>query len=405
MTMTEDQAIDLADGVYEADVADGYGMISQPAGALVAAAFPVKPPGGWFTDPGFTRLEPLSVTADGHVGGHIASWSESHIGMAGRVKAPHSKSGYAFFATGALETAEGNMVNVGQITLTGGHAPLEASVAEAVAHYDSTESAWCDVAVGEDRYGIWVNGAVRPTVDESQFRAIRASSVSGDWRPINGSLEMVAVCAVNVPGFPIPRARVAGGQPVALVAAGTGDLVDLARFSDHTVADITAAAFHDRLCLIEDVVLGEVGDARDALTAAIEAARTDDPLDDGELATLALRASVYGPQSWADGQPIEMATTDCHQSVLLASLRARAHGEDTALVARATSHWDSQHREQAARKGIAQPDGSFPIADRADLGKAVRALGRAKDIPKAKRHIRRRAKALNAESSLPDSWR
>jgi hypothetical protein len=400
----EADLIDLADGVYAADAPEWIGMITEPAGALIASAFPVKPPADWFVDPGFSRLEPLTVTADGHVTGHIASWRDDHIGMAGRVRAPHSKSGYAFFATGVLETDDGQMVNVGQITLTGGHAPLEASVAEAVAHYDNTDSAWCDVAVGEDRHGIWVAGAVRPTVDESQFRAIRASSVSGDWRPINGSLEMVAVCAVNVPGFPIPRARVAGGQPIALVAAGTAELVELVRHGDRTVADITAAAMHDRLCLVEDIVLGKIGDAREALTAAIEDARTDDPIDPSEMATLALRASVYGPQEWADGQPMELSLVDCQQAVLLASMRAKVRG-DEALLARATSHWNAAHRDAAAKKGMAMPDGSFPISDRGDLRKAVKALGRAKDPAKARRHIKRRAKALHAESELPDSWK
>jgi hypothetical protein len=402
MSMIE--SIDLADGVYEADPGDWAGMINQPAVALVAAAFPVKPPRGWFGDPGFTQLEPLTVTADGRIAGHIASWRDDHIGMAGRVRAPHSKSGYAFFATGALECDNGEVVNVGQITLTGGHAPLEASVADAVAHYDNTDSAFCDVAVGEDRYGIWVAGALRPEVDESQFRAIRASSVSGDWRPINGSLEMVAVCAVNVPGFPIPRARVAGGMPIALVAAGTAELVELAMHGDQTVADVTASAFHDRLCMLEDITLGRISDTRQALTAAIESAHVDEPLPETELAALALRASVYGPQEWADGQPIELPLIDCQQAILVASMRARAHG-DEALLARATSSWDSKHRDTAAKKGQALPDGSFPIADKTDLQKAIRALGRAKDPAKARRHIRRRAKALGAESALPDSWK
>lgn len=402
--MSTIETLDIADGVYQADPGDWAGMINQPLGALVAAAFPVKPPRDWFADPSFTHLEPLTVQADGRIAGHIASWRDDHIGMAGRVRAPHSKSGYAFFATGSLECDNGEVVNVGQITLTGGHAPLEASVADAVKHYDSTESAFCDVVCGEDRHGIWVAGALRPTVDESQFRAIRASSVSGDWRPINGSLEMVAVCAVNVPGFPIPRARVAGGQPIALVAAGTAELVELALHSDATVADVTAAAFHDRLCLLEDITLGQIGDAREALTAAIEEVRLDDAIPETELATLALRASVYGPQEWADGQPMELPLVDCQQAVLLASMRARAHGGE-ALLARATSSWDSKHRDAAAKRGQAMPDGSFPIADKTDLKKAVKALGRAKDPSKARRHIRRRAKALGAESALPDSWK
>ena len=159
MTVLED--LDLADGIYDGDV-DFQGMIRNPLTALTAAAIPVKPPVGVVHEPRIPRTGTVDVTADGQIPGHIASWREDHIGMNGRVKAPRSKSGYAFFATGALETAEGSLVNVGQITLTGGHAPLEASVAEAVAHYDNTNIAFPDVAVGEDKHGIWVAGASPP---------------------------------------------------------------------------------------------------------------------------------------------------------------------------------------------------------------------------------------------------
>ena len=353
MTVLEND-FDLADGIYDGD-ATWEGMIRNPLTSLTAAAIPVRPPSAWFTNPGYARLEPLTVTADGQIGGHIASWREDHIGMNGRVKAPRSKSGYAFFATGCLETAEGTQVNVGQITLTGGHASLEASVAEAVAHYDNTNSAFADVAVGEDKHGIWVAGALRPTVDDGQLRAIRASSVSGDWRPINGSLEMVAVCAVNVPGFPIPRARVASGVPVALVAAGTGELVDLMLHNDTAALEIAAASFDDRLRFMENIVLGRVGDSREALTAAVEVARQ--AFDDEGL--VALRARVHGAVDTVD--TAEPATVDLdalrarvrgvsndavinvdeaieEEPALAAALRSRVHGPITAAALRERVH-------------------------------------------------------------------
>lgn len=53
---------------------------------------------------------------------------------------------------------------------------------------------------------------------------------------------------------------------------------------------------------------------------------------------------------------------------------------------------------------MAMADGSFPIADTADLKKAVKALGRAKNADAAKRHIIKRARVLKAVSMLPDSW-
>lgn len=61
-------------------------------------------------------------------------------------------------------------------------------------------------------------------------------------------------------------------------------------------------------------------------------------------------------------------------------------------------------RKEAADKGYALPDGSFPIRDRTELAKAILALGRASDPQAAKRHIIKRARALNAIDLLPDSW-
>lgn len=61
-------------------------------------------------------------------------------------------------------------------------------------------------------------------------------------------------------------------------------------------------------------------------------------------------------------------------------------------------------RKQAADKGYALPDGSYPIRDKAELAKAILAIGRASDVQAAKRHIIKRARAFNALSMLPDSW-
>ena len=79
------------------------------------------------------------------------------------------------------------------------------------------------MAVGNDAHGIWVAGAVRPGADPLKVYELQAAGqVSGDWRRIGGQLRLVGLLAVNVPGFPVPkmRARVASGQPQALVAAG-----------------------------------------------------------------------------------------------------------------------------------------------------------------------------------------
>ena len=151
--------------------------------------------------------------------------------------------------------------------------------------------------------------SARPDVDESRLRAIRASSVSGDWRPINGGLELVAISAVNVPGIPIPPARVASGLTVALVAAGVEPLVDLAleeslgvSIDEQIRTGLTEV--YDRLEAIEsrpDITM-TAAERREAVSEAIQAVSTD-----REAHIESLRRNV-------------------HKEAVAASLRSKVHG-------------------------------------------------------------------------------
>jgi len=226
----------VPDGIYVDDV-DAVDAEALVACGYTASAIPMTPPKSWFENPKLNKPTPLTVDDDGRVYGHIAAWHVDHIGMAFGTRPPRSKSNYAYFHTGVCRTEEGVDVPVGQLTLAGGHASIEASAAEAVKHYDDTASSFADVSAGEDAHGIWVSGALRPGTTPEQIRAIRASAPSGDWRPIRGSLELVAVCQVNVPGFPIARARVASGHVMALVAAGAATL---AKMKTDPIAELTA---------------------------------------------------------------------------------------------------------------------------------------------------------------------
>jgi len=519
---------EVPDGEYAAEnpLPSGIpflGMVRE-TGAITAGVFPVRPPKQWFVNPRLGKLSGLEIGGDGRVFGHIASWSQSHIGMAGSVKAPKNRSGYAYYRTGLCETDGGEMVEVGQITLTGGHAPLTADVTNAVKHYDDTASAVMDVNIGEDAHGIWVAGALRPEVSDEQLRTLRASSVSGDWRPINGKLELVAVCAVNVPGFPIPRARVAGGATMSLVAAGTAELVEAVLFHDADSAEESMArleglspeelealaeldaqfagqpieqeelSVEGRLERLERQLLGEAADRRRRLDdAVLSAARSltgggrareraaarreqrarvaslrarvaagapgaDDArraelrarvgLADAEPAegepaegepgagsdstdlAAELRRRVLGEVSaeagesvdraaelrqrvlgdsaeaeesethtWDDGMSIELSTLDA----VAAALRAQVSG---GMTATATKAWDKEKRDKAANSGAAMKDGSYPIKDCADVGKAVKAIGRGKKSHASiKTHIKKRAKALGCTGKLPDDWK
>lgn len=339
--MADSHVLDLPDGVYE-DVQGWSGMIRHPdIMALTAGGYPVLPPSTWFSNPGLASLTPLTIDDNGRVFGHIAAWHTSHIGMAGGVKPPRSKSNYAYYRTGVVKCDDNKLVDVGQITLTGGHAPLNAGVARAVAHYDDTASAIMDVAAGEDKHGIWVAGALRPDVTDAQLRAIRASSVSGDWRPINGKLELVAVCAVNAPGFPIPRARVASGAPIAMVAAGVEPLIEIAmndRIEAHVEEGIQAGLelFRERILRLENVVLADGGfvqeDSPDMTTEEAVASDWDRTIQlrkrvRGSSALAAsLRERVRGPVS-------KEVATDVQ--ALAASLRERVKGADAGPKAQA----------------------------------------------------------------------
>jgi hypothetical protein len=216
---------DLAAVEESARTDEGDAMLAAGLASLDA----YRPPLEWFTNPTLGQRCPIVVTSEGRVYGHAARWGECHIGYGDDhcVTVPR-ETDFPYFTQGTVVCAGGEEVAVGQITLNTGHAP-KAGVTwrKAAEHYDHTGAAVADVAVGADRVGIWVAGAIRPGATAEQVYALRASGqVSGDWRYIGGRLRLVALLGVNVPGFPVPRAeaRLAGGQVVALTAAGMLDL-------------------------------------------------------------------------------------------------------------------------------------------------------------------------------------
>ena len=81
--------------------------------------------------------------------------------------------------------------------------------------------------------------------------------------------------------------------------------------------------------------------------------------------------------------------------------RGAGHGVNVVLMKR---EFSDDERQQAADRGQALPDGSFPIKSVEDLKNAIQAIGRAKDPAKAKAHIKARARALGRSDLLPDSW-
>lgn len=68
--------------------------------------------------------------------------------------------------------------------------------------------------------------------------------------------------------------------------------------------------------------------------------------------------------------------------------------------------YSSKQREEAGKSGEALEDGSYPIKDKDDLEKAIRAVGRgtAHAHNTIRQHIMKRAKALGLTELIPDNW-
>lgn len=177
-----------------------------------------------FEDPQLSAPTPLTVEDDHVVYGHVAEWGRDHLSFPGqRIKPPRSASGYRYLHLGAYDHA-GEDVSVGCITLHTTHAPSNLGAEETRRHYEDTGAVAAYVRCGEDAHGIWFSGKVALALEPKDLEALRGAKVSGDWRSIDGSLELVGILAVSTPGFPIPRPSVrveaATNQPLALVASG-----------------------------------------------------------------------------------------------------------------------------------------------------------------------------------------
>lgn len=184
--------------------------------SMFASAAAPLPSAEWFKAPDLDRLTPLTVSDTGRVFGHIAGWGQCHVAMPGCVTAPFSASGYAYFHVASQATAEGVTVPVGTLVAGPRHAKLSDAFHAAQQHYDDPSAAVARVVAGEDDHGIWVAGWMLPSASPQAVDIFRSSPVSGDWRRVGGSLELIAVCSVNAPGFPVPKARVAFGSMAGL---------------------------------------------------------------------------------------------------------------------------------------------------------------------------------------------
>jgi hypothetical protein len=110
---------------------------------------------------------------------------------------------------------------------------------------------------------------------------------------------------------------------------------------------------------------------------------------DGDGLKYAMLAKAYG---WMPSQ-VDALTPSQRAMALVHAASIRKADYDTA------------DRKHLASTGAAMPDGSYPIADRADVEDAVRAVGRGNASHDAiRRHVISRAKTLGASDAIPENW-
>lgn len=185
--------------LYGADVSEI--LIEQPDGGLAV---------------------PLQILDNGLVYGHIARWGQRHVGFPGdRVTPPESAAAYAHFHVGHIVCDDGEDVACGTLVVGSEHAQLRGlSAGQARDYYAHAGFGWANVRVSNGQYGVWACGVLRPDVTAEQVRVLRSLALSGDWRRIGGSLELIGVLAVSVPGFPLARDIITASGLETITAAG-----------------------------------------------------------------------------------------------------------------------------------------------------------------------------------------
>lgn len=231
--------------------------LSDEVQALYASGLPEgqePPPLELFGNPLFeepTAIQVVQAGAYKHVFGHAALWDTCHISMPGACVTPPHEDEHVYYRLGEVVTASGDRIAVGQITLGTGHAPtFGIDPRKAQEHYDNTGSCVALVASGNDDHGIWVSGIVKPGTPDGRIMELAGAKLSGDWRRIGGQLRLVAMLAVNVPGFPVPRLKtqVAQGKQLSLVASGiVPDAAALRSSRDSAAHRAVAASLQKRL--------------------------------------------------------------------------------------------------------------------------------------------------------------
>lgn len=321
---------------------------------LVASAAPIAPPRAWFFVDEPDEPTPITILPDGQFYGHLALWNSCHAGKSNGaysacMYAPPSPSGYMHYHLGAMLCDDGSEVPVGRVTIGTGHAPLNLNAAKARAHYDNTGTVVGFCRAKDGIFGIWVCGAIKSDATAEQIRDFRACPPSGDWRSVDGRLELQAALAVNTPAYVVPRSQ--------LSLAASADSLEIATLILGAPEDDD---FAEALRIEHEV------ESWTNLDVLLDLAEREEPM--AEEVSFGLELAQRGFVSFRDYSP--------------------------------------EQRRAMAKSGEALPDGSYPIANCSDADNAIRAQGRGgASQSRIVAHIRKRVRALGCTGSIFDPYK
>lgn len=102
---------------------------------------------------------------------------------------------------------------------------------------------------------------------------------------------------------------------------------------------------------------------------------------------------------------VTMSGTPAAIAALIHNAAVRKAEPEPTDVDLAKAKYDAADLKRMAANGQAMKDESYPIADREDLDRAIRAVGRGgAEHDAIRRHVISRAKSLGASSDIPDTW-
>jgi hypothetical protein len=118
---------------------------------------------------------------------------------------PPSPTNYDYAHQGTTVLADGSILPTANLGGGKGHADVQLGWAQVPLFYENTSYQMAAVRYGEDDFGVYGVGVLRPEATWGQALEFVRSATSGDWRWVQelNAWDFAGSCLVNLPGFPM----------------------------------------------------------------------------------------------------------------------------------------------------------------------------------------------------------